>query len=427
MKLLSQYLKNVQKLGVLSNAQFSKLENLSNRISVKFHYKKASPRSRTKVKLNSILFVTGIYPDINHGGGLRVFDLISSLSASGISVDLFCPEKNDGYSYGSRNKYKVILERFHMCKTKNFTEENLYKFVSSSEKNYETIIVVWPWTIDIISDRIIGDSKLIFDYIECTSKRLLIDLSIKAVNKKIVNEFWESIRLEGKAYDMCDGYIYVTNEDRYFIENIHGRGKKKLCIPSYLNESFLRKNIVCKEQPSSVCFVGNYLHYPNLDGLVWYIEKCHGKILSQVPNYKFYVIGSGAKDKIIDLQIKYKKYKNSIEWVGEVRSVSQELSKYEMCISPLVSGAGFRGKVVQYSSLKKATVSTSIGVSGTKFKHKSNIFVADHPKYFSSSVIELLENKNLRSKFGERAQKVVMKHYTWPSKIKDIVHKLESV
>ena len=202
--------------------------------------------------------------------------------------------------------------------------------------------------------------------------------------------------------------------------------KKSILIPSYLHEGFLSPKKI-RTRPLSACFIGNYEHYPNVDAIKWYLDRCHEAILQKIPGYRFHIIGTGAKENLAKFQVRYKKFGESVQWIGEVKDPVKEISKYEICLAPLVTGAGFRGKVLQYSALGKATVSTSIGTSGMPFIHGKSVLVADSELDFSAHVLTLLRNEKLRYRLAKKAQEISLKKYVWSSNIVSILTRLKKI
>ena len=141
--------------------------------------------------------------------------------------------------------------------------------------------------------------------------------------------------------------------------------------------------------PNSVGFFGYYNHYPNVDGLRWYLQNVHEKIVNEIPDYTFHVFGFG------DLSAIQTEFcdDQSIIYVGKVDNIVRSLEPMQILVAPLINGAGIRGKINQYSAVGRPTVSTSIGVSGMKYLNGKSIVVADHPADFANSIINLLRNK----------------------------------
>jgi glycosyltransferase involved in cell wall biosynthesis len=377
-------------------------------------------------KLKSLLFVTGIFPDILHGGGLRIYDFITALNERNVNIDLFTVAGAQ-YSKNIIPSYKRRLRRLKIAKDEDFNSRELETFIG--RKKYDYIIVVWPWTASIISPKLSKKNKIIFDFIECTTKRTMQDILLGRITIKKVKFFLETLLWELKACSIAKGLIFVTREDKLFAKKYLKVIQKSTVVSSYISSNFSRLKNKCVEKSNSVCFIGNYDHYPNIDAIEWYIKKIHINVLKAIPTYKFYIIGSvNLNSKRLDrLLSKYKNFSNSIIYIGFVKEANEELAKYQIAVSPLISGAGFRGKLIQYSILSKPIVATSLSCAGLPLKHGGNILIADDAKSFSDNVVALLRDKSLQKKISKNAYDLISVKYTWESNIDRIISELSGI
>ena len=90
----------------------------------------------------------------------------------------------------------------------------------------------------------------------------------------------------------------------------------------------------------------------------------------------------------------------------------------EVCASPLINGAGLRGKVNQYAMIGRPFVSTSIGVCGTPYQNEKSVFMSDQPKKFAQYVVRLLQDKKAANKMSTEALRVVKRNFSWEQPIK---------
>jgi glycosyltransferase involved in cell wall biosynthesis len=373
-----------------------------------------------------MVFVAGICPQTTHGGGLRVFDMIHEMILKGHEIHLYT-SSSQLESGEDVELLKSICKSFNIIEPQNFTQDNLEQWLEKNDHYFDVAFYIWPWTVNLFPNNKTRIKKIAFEYIECTVRRLWLDLqsfTLDTPDDKIRNtlyDFYTHYYCEMKAAKEADILVSVSDKDALFIKNIYADSSATV-IPTGLSR-FEFQNFT-QSQPThpfpSACFIGNYFHYPNLDGLEWYLGNIHGIILQSVPNYKFGILGKGNDEAINKLKNKYKHFADSLDWVGPVDKVAPALSPYTICLSPLISGAGLRGKVIQYSALKKATVSTYIGICGTPFVHKDSIFASDDPVDFAQYAIQLLTNENLRNSMAQKALEVTEKDFSWAASIKSL-------
>jgi len=269
--------------------------------------------------------------------------------------------------------------------------------------------------------------KIAFEYIECITRRLWLDLqsfNFDTNPNKINNTLYDFLThfyYELRASKEADILISVSEKDSIFIKNIFLKSEAKVIATGLSRFEFqnISQSFPLTPYPSA-CFIGNYLHYPNLDGLIWYLSNVHEIILKNIPEYKFGIIGKGNPEALDTLKNQFKHFGNSLIWVGAVDKVAPAISPFTICLSPLISGAGLRGKVIQFSALNKATVSTHIGICGTPFVHNDSIFATDDPVEFAQSAITLLKDEKIRNDMAKKALKITEEQFSWASSIKTL-------
>jgi len=69
-------------------------------------------------------------------------------------------------------------------------------------------------------------------------------------------------------------------------------------------------------------------------------------------------------------------------------------------------------------------ISKNIGTSGDLIKNNYNGFLVENKKQFEDSLLKLLNNKNLRKKFGENGIKILDKNFNINNCIKNIYYSL---
>jgi glycosyltransferase involved in cell wall biosynthesis len=101
----------------------------------------------------------------------------------------------------------------------------------------------------------------------------------------------------------------------------------------------------------------------------------------------------------------------SIIVTGAVPDVRPYIQRASVCIAPLISGAGLRGKVIEYAALRRTFVATSIAATDLNFKDGIDYFCADKPEEFSQKIIRLVKNPQLATQMADSAYNTAKKNY----------------
>ncbi|MCH8843601.1 MAG: glycosyltransferase family 4 protein [SAR324 cluster bacterium] len=366
-----------------------------------------------------ILIVSGMFPSPMHGGGLRLLDIISSLSANH-QIDLYTIYNENTDESSLANIKKLVRD----LRLDGLSDVDFMKWMSGRNiepRYYDVIDFQYLNTVPLIPKIKHYGKRSVFTMVECISRRYLIDFTMNfkdnaetAADNLI--EFLRTCCLEKNALMVCDDGVAVTDDDAGFMRHLGLEGIH--VIPTCVSKSFILDHVDGKHgdrniMPNTVGFFGYYNHYPNVDGLRWYFQNVHEKIVNEIPDYTFHVFGFG------DLAAIRGEYcdDKSIIYVGKVDNIVRSLEPMQILVAPLINGAGIRGKINQYSAVGRPTVSTSIGVSGMKYLNGKSIVVADHPADFANSIINLLRNKELWNRIRDGAKDVIDKYYNWDKEV----------
>lgn len=153
-------------------------------------------------------------------------------------------------------------------------------------------------------------------------------------------------------------------------------------------------------------YVASGGHYPNIEGLEWFINNVHPLLVKNIPNYVLDVCGPKWNVQNINTIIP-----NNINFKGFVKDL-RTIIPGSIMIVPILSGSGMRMKILESVNNSVPFVSTSVGAEGLDFVNGHDCFITDSPETFKDSVIKLLSNKNLQEEFVIHARKIYDQKYS---------------
>lgn len=204
-------------------------------------------------------------------------------------------------------------------------------------------------------------------------------------------------------FDVC---ICVSAEDANRLKSISPHAKTDV-IPNGVDTDYF-KPMDTKEDESQIVFVGSMDWQPNEDAVLYFCDQIFPLIKSDIPNVKFYIVGSNPTERVLKL-----KNIDGVIVTGLVDDVRSYMSQSAVFVVPLRIGGGTRLKILQALAMKKAVVSTSIGCEGLGLKHNEHLLISDDPIEFAKSVILLIKDRELRHGLGEKGRKLVEDQYDW--------------
>jgi glycosyltransferase involved in cell wall biosynthesis len=159
--------------------------------------------------------------------------------------------------------------------------------------------------------------------------------------------------------------------------------------------------------PSSLLFVGNFRHAPNVEGIRWFMGNVYPLIRREAPEVDLTLVGASPPPDIRQLG-----QQKGIEVTGYVQDIRPYLEKGAVFLCPMVTGGGMRGKVLEAMSMARPVVSTSRGAEGIQAVSERDLFLADEPEAFANAVLRLLEESETRITVGENARHLVKGSYS---------------
>jgi GT2 family glycosyltransferase/glycosyltransferase involved in cell wall biosynthesis len=136
-------------------------------------------------------------------------------------------------------------------------------------------------------------------------------------------------------------------------------------------------------------FIGGFEHTPNLDAVLFFVQKIYPLVNEHLRDAKFYIIGDKAPPEIVSLA------SERIIVAGLQTDVRPFFDSVKLSVAPLRFGAGVKGKINQSMAFGVPVVATSLAVEGMALQDGEDILVADEPEDFARAMIEVYESEDL--------------------------------
>ena len=155
-----------------------------------------------------------------------------------------------------------------------------------------------------------------------------------------------------------------------------------------------------KEWNGVVSCVGGYRHFPNQEGMDWFLQEVSPLLPANVP---LHIIGQGWPERY--------SINNNTELKGFVPSLPSALHGTIMIV-PILSGSGMRMKILEAAAMSLPIVTTTIGVEGLSFINEKSCLIADTPHQFAKALMRLFHDASLRQQIGNTARQVYEDNYS---------------
>ena len=236
-------------------------------------------------------------------------------------------------------------------------------------------------------------------------------------------------RYEAKAYRTFDHVVFVTEVDRRELQQVTSHKSQvtgqrdDVRVPGLETSDFgLQTSVIpiCVDPEAvpliprraggrSVVHVGTMFWPPNVEGVLWFGGEVWPRVLQQVPDARFVIVGKKPPKAVKDLAMQVR----NITVTGYVAEPAPYLAEAAVFIVPLHAGGGMRVKIVDAWCWGVPVVATTVGAEGIERCEGENILVADAPQALADAVVRLLKEPALGERLRVNGRAWVEEKYNW--------------
>ena len=136
-------------------------------------------------------------------------------------------------------------------------------------------------------------------------------------------------------------------------------------------------------------FVGGFEHYPNVDGILWFLDEVWPLVDSQIRSDGLIIIGSKMPESIKN------RASENVQVEGWVDSTTPYLNTARLSIAPLRFGAGVKGKVGEAWASGLPVIGTSVALADMMTEPQTDLVTGDSPTEFAGRINRVYFNEAL--------------------------------
>lgn len=235
-------------------------------------------------------------------------------------------------------------------------------------------------------------------------RKIKLNKSIKDKLLDLIILKWNEL-MEKRLLQNYNIVTVVSKNDYYALKTIYGDSSIKI-IPNGVDINFFSP-ISTKQYFPSVFFHGTMEFQPNVDAVKYIHHKILPIIIKELPNIKFFIIGSNPSQEILELH-----NGKSIIVTGKVEDIRTYISKCNLALMPMVSGSGIKNKILEAMAMGKPVVTNDLGAEAFDKKTKNSMVIGNSENEIARNVIKLLKNHDLRKDLGIESRNAVKK-FSW--------------
>ena len=230
-------------------------------------------------------------------------------------------------------------------------------------------------------------------------------------------------REESNLEREVDAFVACSEADRETLERANEGKVPGFTVPNGVDTQQHKYDARAdKRMRNTLLFCGALTYPPNVDGLLWFVERVWPQVQAARPGVRLRVIGRcNGVPKALEPVAR----DPTIDFIGSVPEVAPHYAESSISIVPLHQGSGTRLKILEAMALGTPVVSTSKGAEGIELDGMRSIRIADDPQSFTDGVARLLEDEDLFEEQRRAARLLVETRYDWSVVAQHLFHAIE--
>lgn len=155
-----------------------------------------------------------------------------------------------------------------------------------------------------------------------------------------------------------------------------------------------------------VGFLGGYRHTPNVDAVLYFVERIWPHVRARRPEMKFLVAGSECPEELRKLH-----GRNNVEVVGFIEDLAEFFGRVRLSVAPIRYGAGIKGKVAMSLAHGVPSVLTSCAAEGMELEDGAAVIIRDDERAFADELIKLYDDERRWTRMSGAALDFVERSY----------------
>ena len=222
-----------------------------------------------------------------------------------------------------------------------------------------------------------------------------------------IGEQWRKVRrFEIEALRWVDGALAVSEQDRARLA-ASSPALRTAVVPNGVDAGYFRP----APQPAGrqqLVFTGSMDWRPNQDAARYFATQILPLLRRKNPGIECTFVG---RDPPADIRALADVAGMRI--TGTVDDVRPYVERAAVYVVPLRIGGGSRLKILEAMAMGRAVVSTTVGAEGLDVVHDRHVLLADDPREFAQSVLQLLGDPDRCARLAAEGRRLVEQRYEW--------------
>ena len=342
-------------------------------------------KNKSLTSKKNIFIIGSVWPEPNSSAaGWRMMQIITIF-------------KNKGY--------EIIFASAasHSLNSIDFEKESIQKInIELNNSNFDSLISEINPTI-VMFDRYMTEEQYGWRVTEnCPNSLKILDTEdlhflrkareISVNTKTELNLYSDIAKREIASILRCDISLIISEYEIKLLTSTFKISDDILHYLPFLENEISEIEIVVLpdfSQRKNFITIGNFLHSPNKDSVVFLKKEIWPLIRKKLPDAELHVFGAYAMKSILEMH----NTKEGFIVKGKAENANEEMQKSKICLAPLRFGAGLKGKLITAMQNGTPSITTDFGAEGMKENNAWCGTIANNAEEIAKASTELYTNE----------------------------------
>ena len=224
---------------------------------------------------------------------------------------------------------------------------------------------------------------------------------------KYLNYIWAD-RYEKLYVSQIKNIIMISTVDAEIIAR-NCPNSRIWVVPNGVDTEYFKPSSPLPTVTSDLLFTGVMNYPPNNTAMLYFIKEVLPLVRLEIPEVTLTIAGKNPTPELKSL-VDQTPGARVTGFVEDIRPYFEASTVY---VSPLLTGAGLKNKVLEAWSMTMPIVATTASCSGIAARNNENLLIADTPAEFAAKILALLADGSLRDRLSLHGRETAKSDYSW--------------
>ena len=264
-----------------------------------------------------------------------------------------------------------------------------------------------------------GVAEQVVDVIRATVPRAKIILNIHDLH--FLRQMREANQARGESSEFTQRALLTREAELAVIRKVdlvmsysevehaviisHDPGSTRLALCPWVVETAAK--VPAYKARKDVAFLGGFGHRPNVEGVEWFVREVMPLLRKKLPGVRFLIYGSRVPESIKSLET------SDIVVKGYVKTTDEVYDAVRVFVSPLLTGAGVKGKVIGAFARGVPQVMTPVAAEATGARNSTEAVVVTKPADWADAITRLYKDPVAWAAMSQSALDLARRNYSF--------------